>query len=169
MEVNRNSLRQLPTQIEGNHCFVCSPDNSRGLHMNFYTDAEAVYSWVQLSDHFCGWENMVHGGILATILDETMGWATLVLTKRFAMTRETRLRFHKPVLLNNGEIRVESRLLERSSEREIIMEGRIYQGDPDPCVIAQGSFSIFTVEAISKLNLLDNESLEWIQSLLRQL
>ncbi len=169
MDIDRNALRQLPTQIDGNDCFVCSPDNPHGLHMTFYTDTEAVYSWVQLPDHICGWKNIVHGGILATILDETMGWATLVLTKRFAMTKETRLSFHKPVLLDKGEMRVESRLVEYSGGREVIMEGRLYQGDSDPCVTARGSFSVFTIEASSKLDLLDKESLDWIHALLEQL
>ena len=169
MEINRNSLRQLPTRIDGNKCFVCGPENPHGLHMTFYTDAEAVYSWIQLPDHFCGWENIVHGGVLATIMDETMGWATLVLTKRFAMTKETRLSFHKPVLLDKGEIRVESRLAEFSSERELIMEGKLFQGGSDPCVTSRGSFSVFTLEAIGKLDILDKESFDWIQALLGQL
>ena len=98
-----------------------------------------------------------------------MGWATLILSKRFAMTKETRLSFHKPVFLDKGEIRAESRLVKYSNEREIAMEGRLYQGESSPCVIAQGSYSIFTIEAINKFNILDEESINWIQSLLEQL
>lgn len=169
VEIDRNSLRQLPTQIDGNECYVCGPDNPHGLHMTFYTDSEAVYSWLQLPHHFCGWKNIVHGGVLATILDETMGWATLVLTRRFALTKETTLSFCKPILLDKGEMRVESRLVEYTSEREIVMEGKLYQGDSNPCVIAQGSYRVFTIESIIKLNILDKESLAWIQALLEQL
>lgn len=169
MNIDRNSLRQLPTEVDGNVCFVCSPENPHGLHMTFFADDEAVYSWVHPPDHVCGWKNVIHGGILATILDESMGWATLFLTKRFALTKETRLSFHKPVLLDKGELLAESRLLKYSSEREVIMQGKIYQGDSAPCVTAEGTFGIFTFEAARKLNTMDEDALDWFQIVLAQL
>lgn len=169
MNVDRNTLRQLSTGVDGNVCFACSPENPHGLHMTFYTDDEVIYSWVQPPDYVCGWKNVVHGGILATILDEAMGWATLFLTKRFALTKETKLSFHKPVLLDKGELLAESRLLQHSGEREVIVQGKIYQGDSEPCVTAQGTFGVFTIDAVSKLNIMDKEALDWFQTVLAQL
>jgi acyl-coenzyme A thioesterase PaaI-like protein len=169
MNVDRNVLRQIPTISEENVCFGCSPENPHGLRMTFYTDGEALYSWVRPPDYLCGWKNIVHGGIQATILDEVMGWAAICLTKRIPMTKETSLRFQKPVLLDKGELLVESRVLEYSSEREAIMQGNIYQGGSEPCVTAQGTFGLFTVEALRRFNVMDEGTLESFQRLIAQL
>ena len=71
--------------------------------------------------------------------------------------------------MDKGEIRVESRVAEYLSERELVIEGALFQVDSEPCVTARGTFSIFTIEAVSRFDLLDKDSLDWIQSLLQQL
>jgi acyl-coenzyme A thioesterase PaaI-like protein len=168
MNIDRKTLRQIPSVSEENVCFGCSPENPYGLHMTFYTDGEALYSWVTLPDYLCGWKNVIHGGIQATILDETMGWAALCLTKRIPLTKETTLAFRRPVLLDRGELLVESRVVQYSGEREVIMQGKIYQDDPEPCVTAQGTFGLFTVEAIRRLNVIDEGCLSSYLRLLPQ-
>ncbi len=59
------------------HCFGCSQKNPHGLKMRFYTDDTALYSWLNVPTHLCGWDGIVHGGVLSTILDEIMGWSAI--------------------------------------------------------------------------------------------
>ncbi len=59
---------------DDNHCFVCGEKNPMGLKLNFrYSDdsmkAEAI---VTFAEQFQGWSNIVHGGLLSTVLDEIM-------------------------------------------------------------------------------------------------
>ena len=169
MGPDRNTLRKLISENEGNRCFACGPENPHGLYMTFYTDEEALYSWVQPPEHMCGWENIVHGGIQGTIMDEVMGWAAVFLTKRIALTKQTTLSFIKPVLFDQGELLAESRVLKHSNEREVIMEGKIYQGSSEPCVIAQGTFGLFKVEDIRRLGLMDETSIGLFQRSLAQM
>jgi acyl-coenzyme A thioesterase PaaI-like protein len=169
MNIDRKTLRQIPSISEENVCFGCSPENPYGLRMTFYADEEALYSWVTPPEYLCGWKNIVHGGIQATILDEVMGWAAICLTKRIPLTKETTVSFQKPVLLDRGELLVESRVLQYSGEREVIMQGKIYQGDSEPCATAQGTFGLFTVEAMRRFNAMDEGCLVSFEKLLAQL
>ncbi len=78
--INGDSLLHLPND-DNHNCFGCSPNNKSGLKMEFYTNKEkdSVFSWLSIPGHVCGWGNIVHGGIVSTILDEAMGWASVVI------------------------------------------------------------------------------------------
>jgi len=57
--------------------------------MKFYSTEkkELVVSWLKVPDHLCGWSNLVHGGIISTMLDEAMGWAGLVILKKLVVSK----------------------------------------------------------------------------------
>ena len=58
-------------------CFACGQNNEHGLHMKIgYQDDKAVCR-LTLPSHFQGWEEMAHGGIASTILDEIMAYAVI--------------------------------------------------------------------------------------------
>lgn len=71
---------------EGYNCFGCSPDNPFGLHMEFYEDGDDVVSYWHPHDHFQGWTGVMHGGILATMIDETAGWVVMRKLQTSGMT-----------------------------------------------------------------------------------
>jgi uncharacterized protein (TIGR00369 family) len=56
-----------------NHCFGCAPGNRQGLRLKFVEDAAGVTCIFRVARRFEGPPGHVHGGIIATILDETMG------------------------------------------------------------------------------------------------
>ncbi|MDD5095282.1 MAG: PaaI family thioesterase [Dehalococcoidia bacterium] len=169
MGPDRKTLRRLVTENEGNRCFACGHENPHGLHMTFYTDEQVLYSWVQPPEHMCGWENIVHGGIQGTILDEIMGWGAAFFTKRIALTKQNTVSFKKPVLQDQGELLAECRILNRLSEREVVMEARIYQGDFEPCVTSQGTFGLFKIEDVRRLGLMDETSISLYQKAMEQM
>jgi len=54
-------------------CFVCGVKNDFGLHANFYeTDTNELVALIKPSDQHQGYPGRMHGGIAATILDETI-------------------------------------------------------------------------------------------------
>jgi uncharacterized protein (TIGR00369 family) len=67
-------------QPTSRHCFVCGRDNPVGLKVKWISDPEAgeVRCEVTVPEHFNGYPGVVHGGIVAAILDETAGRALLV-------------------------------------------------------------------------------------------
>jgi len=57
----------------------------------------SVFSWLKVPDHLFGWDNLVHGGILSTILGEIMSWSALYLLKEMILTKSMTVAFVKPV------------------------------------------------------------------------
>jgi uncharacterized protein (TIGR00369 family) len=90
-------------------CFVCGESNPDGLKLRFETDGRLVRThFVPRAEHV-GFRQTVHGGLIATLLDEIMVWACAVQTKRFAFCAELNVRFLNPVrpgeaLVASGEL-----------------------------------------------------------------
>jgi acyl-coenzyme A thioesterase PaaI-like protein len=78
--------------------------------MRFETDGQVVLaSFVARPDHI-GFKHTIHGGIIATVLDEIMVWACAVRTRRFAYCAELTVRFASP-LRPGDEVFVTSELV----------------------------------------------------------
>ena len=149
------------------HCFGCSQKNPHGLKMRFYADDAALYSWLSVPTHLCGWDGIVHGGVLSTMLDEIMGWSAIYGLRRIVMTKTMTVDFFKPVYIGD-ELRVEGRVIEQTSGREAILEGRIYKGDDILCAQTRGTFAIFTAKAIKRMKIMPPEVLKGFSEYLDQ-
>jgi uncharacterized protein (TIGR00369 family) len=57
---------------DDDHCFVCGSRNPAGLGLAFRPNGPEVETTVTFPAHLQGWRDTVHGGLLATVLDETM-------------------------------------------------------------------------------------------------
>ena len=81
-------------------CFACGQKNPIGLKLAFRFDGEDYVTDFEVRPEYQGWAGIVHGGLLATALDETM--ARLLWEKDLnAITGRLTVRYHKP--LNIGE------------------------------------------------------------------
>lgn len=79
-------------------CFVCGESNAFGLKLRFETDGRMVQTrFVPRAEHI-GFKGVVHGGIMATVLDEIMVWACAVPTRKFAYCAELTVRYLQPVV-----------------------------------------------------------------------
>ncbi len=149
------------------HCFGCSQKNPYGLKMRFYTDETALYSWLSVPEHLCGWDGIVHGGVLSTILDEIMGWSAIYTLRRIVMTKNMSVDFFKPVYIED-KLRVEGRVVEKIGSREVIIEGKIYKGDNILCAQTRGTFAVFTAKAIARMKIMPEEALKGFAEYLDQ-
>jgi uncharacterized protein (TIGR00369 family) len=61
-------------------CFLCGRENAFGLKMSWYNDPEnnQIIGTVVVPEQFNGYPGIVHGGIVASILDETAGRSVLL-------------------------------------------------------------------------------------------
>jgi len=60
--------------VDNNYCFACGKDNSDGLQLKFkYSEdgSKAETTYIP-PEKFQGWKDIVHGGIITTLLDELM-------------------------------------------------------------------------------------------------
>lgn len=117
----------MPVKNSGN-CFACGPKNDYGLRLDIRPNAEGVEFLFTPPARFQGWDGIVHGGIVSTLLDELIAWACS--DRGFeAVTGELAVRFRKPlpvgrpvrgvgrIVREKGRLLVgESRLLDEAGE-----------------------------------------------------
>jgi acyl-coenzyme A thioesterase PaaI-like protein len=87
-------------QPNSRHCFVCGVENPIGLHLKFYETAPGeVTADLNLTNIYQGYPGIVHGGIIAAMLDEAAGRAHMgpVETPRFLFTAKLDVRYRKNV------------------------------------------------------------------------
>jgi acyl-coenzyme A thioesterase PaaI-like protein len=93
-------VTEAPTkQPNSLNCFVCGVENPVGLHLAFYEQPNGeVTCDVTLPPRYQGYPGIVHGGIVASMLDEIAGRAAMQgNAARFMMTARLEVRYRKPV------------------------------------------------------------------------
>ena len=121
------------------NCFGCSRTNTHGLQLRFWRTDQGCFTRCTIPDYMCGFDGLVHGGIIATLLDEVGAWTIISSLGRFGITREISIRYLKPVLINT----------------EIIAEGRIISQDEKNAVLHT------TIHSIDRALLAEGES-KWV-------
>ena len=131
-------------------CFLCGEENPSGVRTRFFVEGAEVRGQVALPRHMNGYRDVAHGGVLAALLDETMGWAATVFGKRHPMyvTAELTVKYVAPVPVGE-KIEVHSRLIEDAGrlaycEGEILHAGRA-------CVRARGKFAPMSPEGTAEV------------------
>lgn len=125
----------MQKQPNSRMCFVCGVENPVGLHLHFYTDdtGRCIARFRPKPEHQ-GYPGQLHGGIISTLLDETMG-RVLTLHGIWAVTGRLEVVFRKPVTLDQeltivGELRRNRRLayeavgIVRSADGTVLVEGK---------------------------------------------
>ena len=102
-------------------------------------EGDTVRTRLRLPRHMNGYQNTAHGGVLAGLLDETMGWAATVFGEKhaFYVTGELTVKYVAPVPVDE-EIEIVCRLV-KDAGRIAFSEGELlYQGQV--CLKAKGKF-----------------------------
>jgi uncharacterized protein (TIGR00369 family) len=122
--------KEMKFETYGN-CFVCGENNPNGLRLSFEIDkqGQTLRTMFKASPTFQGWDGIVHGGIISTLLDEAM--AKLVYELGYqAVTVSLEIKFKKPApilepLTVYGEITEVSRRLIRAKAHVAKEDGTI--------------------------------------------
>src|SRR2546427_8180362 len=57
------------------HCFGCGPLNTEGFRLVFVPGPEGSSVEFEVPERYQSWSGMAHGGVVALLLDEAVGWA----------------------------------------------------------------------------------------------
>ncbi len=81
------------------HCFVCGVSNPFGLHLKFHESQPGeVVAQYTVPEHYQGYPGVVHGGIVAAMLDEALGRAHMGSEPpRFMYTARLEIRYRRNV------------------------------------------------------------------------
>ena len=106
-----------------NHCFGCGPTNPAGLRLSFIETDDGVEVEYSVPSHLQGATGIVHGGIQATLLDETLCMTAYAKAGTPVFTGELTVRYLRPVPTGTP-LRVHGRIVEARTKGWII-EGAI--------------------------------------------
>jgi uncharacterized protein (TIGR00369 family) len=86
-------------QPNSKHCFVCGIENEAGLRLEFYETGDGrVVAEPIVPESFQGYPGIVHGGIVAAMLDEIAGRAAMINDhNHFRLTAKLEIRYRRPV------------------------------------------------------------------------
>lgn len=122
------------------HCFVCGKKNQIGLKLEFKENSQSkeIEADVIFPPHLQGWQNTVHGGLLATVLDETMIKAAAMAGSK-CVTAEITVKYKKPAITGTTYLACGRTLEVRG--RIVTAESRI--SDATGQIYAQASGKLF--------------------------
>jgi uncharacterized protein (TIGR00369 family) len=85
-------------QPNSDHCFVCGRKNERGLRMTFYDDGRnQVVSNYTVDELYQGFPGVVHGGVVAAMLDEAVGRVAMIGDHHhFMMSVKLEVKYRQP-------------------------------------------------------------------------
>jgi len=144
-------------------CFACGPANPHGLRMCFESNGMKIRSKLVIRQAFRGWSNLIHGGIISTILDETMSWAVINFTGKFMLTRSMAITLKKPVHVG-AAITVTGYIKEQSSERKALVVAEIRDENGDLCAASEGDFALFSKKHFLRMVIMPEEDIEAMAS-----
>ena len=124
------------------NCFVCGRKNPAGLQLAFCENPQGggVEAGVSFPDRLQGWQGTVHGGLLATVLDETMIKAAAAAGFK-TVTAEVTVKFKRPAL--TGAVYKASGKTLETRGRIVFAESSI--SDVQGQVLAQATGKLFKV------------------------
>ncbi len=134
------TVRQFPTRVD-NACFGCGGANEHGMKLEFEANTETghVTGRFKIGADFQGSYGVLHGGIIAVLLDEAMGKVCALSNVR-AVTAELNVEFLKPIYVDQ-EIVVESYQTSRKG-RQMYHHGEIRDGSGRVLARGRGRFVV---------------------------
>jgi uncharacterized protein (TIGR00369 family) len=148
----------LNKQPNSDHCFICGRKNPHGLYMTFYDNGEnEVFSEYTVTEDYQSYPGIVHGGIVAAMLDEVVGRVSMIGDHHhFMMSVKLEVKYRHPVPTNTP-LKIIGRIVK--------LRGRLGQAVgqvilPDGTVAAESAMTLADVPA-TMLAGADLEALGW--------
>jgi uncharacterized protein (TIGR00369 family) len=122
------------------NCLVCGRANPHGLHLSLHVNPATgiVTTTFTPTQNHIGFEGIIHGGILATVLDEAMVWAATWSGKRFCVCGELTVRFRESAPV--GESLTATAQIEQARGRLITITSEIKRADGSLIASASGKY-----------------------------
>ena len=132
-----------------NACFGCGPANPRGMGLAFETDAERqrIVGRFRIGPDYQGTHGFIHGGIIATVLDEAMSKVSRLSDVR-TVTAELNVEYLKPVPVD-AELVVEGFQVRREG-RQLYHQGEIRDAAGTLLARGRGRFVVVDPERFGR-------------------
>ena len=145
-------------------CLVCGLKNPFGLHTSFFElDNNELLAIFKPRGEHQSYPGRLHGGIISTILDETIGRAIMIQSEGdiWGVTVDLQIRFKKPVPLDE-ELRVIGRIT-KDSNRFFEGTGELLLQDGSVAATGHGKYLKVPLEKIADFDV-DHQEWQVVQS-----
>jgi acyl-coenzyme A thioesterase PaaI-like protein len=137
-------------QPNSSHCFICGRNNPHGLYMTFFDNGkDEVLCEYTVSEDYQGYPGIVHGGIVAAMMDEAVGRVAMIGDHHhfmFSVKLQVKYRHNvptqTPLLIRGKVVRLRGRL--GKAVGEVIL--------PDGTVAAEAEMTLADVPADIMIN-----------------
>lgn len=122
-----------------NFCFGCGGGNTRGMQLAFEKDdaARKILGAFRLGSEYQGGSGFIHGGIIATVLDEAMSKVSR-FRDAHAVTAELAIEYLKPVPVD-ADLRIEAYEVDKKG-RNLFFVGEIRNQEGQTLARGRGRF-----------------------------
>jgi uncharacterized protein (TIGR00369 family) len=145
-------------QPNSDMCFICGRNNPVGLYLQFFDNGEdEVYCEYTVPDQYQSYPGIVHGGILASMLDEVVGRVAIIGDHHhFMVAVKLQVLYRHPVPVETP-IKVQGKIL-RMSRRLGKAQGQIIL--PDGTIACEASMTLANIpeKVLSSAN---HKLLDW--------
>lgn len=125
------------------YCFVCGPNNPIGLKLDFHFDGKTISTEFVPQKEHQGYMNIVHGGIISTLLDEVMVKLAIEMDMP-AVTAQMDIRLRKA--LNTGvKITVSAEIIKDSNK---IIEAYAKAVTDDGVIVADANGKLVKIKTV---------------------
>lgn len=127
----------MEVEFDG-RCFGCGPLNDEGLQLRFLPQDDVSVTEFVVPPQYQSWKGVVHGGMVALILDEAVGWAAWHQGHP-GVTGKLEVRYRQPLRIGET-IRVTGRV--EKIRRTLVYASATIQRSSDLSVIAEASATL---------------------------
>jgi acyl-coenzyme A thioesterase PaaI-like protein len=122
-------------------CFGCGRGNAIGLHIDDFVvrDGEVAARFTPRAE-FAGFEDTLHGGVVATALDEASAWAAMLTEGVLVFTARIEVRYRSPAIASH-DFRLAGRVTERRGRR-LVIDASMSDGDDGVVASSTGLFVV---------------------------
>ena len=138
-----------PYDSELNMCFGCSQKNPAGLKLQFEESEESIHASWQPAEIYQGYTNILHGGIIASLLDEIGAWCVSVKIGTAGVTSEMKTKYLSPVYINRGNLTLKASIAEQTKKSARI-NCYLYDGQLKLCAEAVAEYFIYPPEIAAR-------------------
>lgn len=129
---------ELNDTTDYQRCFVCGQRNPFGLHLVFRQEGQSIVADFQPREEHQGFPGVIHGGIVASVLDEALGRTSLLGTRpEWTMTGKLEVRYRRYVPY--GPLLRVRATLETDRQRMLQAKGVLTLAESEDTVLAQAS------------------------------
>jgi len=126
------------------HCFGCGPLNDEGLRLKFEPGLDGSVAFYQVPERFQSWAGMAHGGVVALMLDEAVGWAAWHAGHP-GVTGRLQVSYRRPLKLGE-RVRIVGKV--EKVRRTLVYVSAFVENADDRSRVADGTATLMEAKAV---------------------